>query len=313
MSRQRKNKLFDLFKSAFKISFFYKPSGEDDDVFYYLILDEIVRLKIKEIKGVYVIDDVIPLTSSYLKPVYEKIVKHIMSQEKVTVLVSLTGDAISIQQACIANNAPLKSDERYITVSKLYYAKLKATYGDDISKYGFYILSVSDEEPESEPEKKPIVVNAKSSQQIPNNKPTITPIGEEPVIMKIGNMLTEELGNLFRGAYTEEVTENSIRCYIAPEESFVIEYTNDGIYIKDLLQKKSSGDMNLVVLKMFIEILEHLTKFHKNVYIINVQNWNLSGLCNAKGYHCIQEAQKLPLNNLFHQAFHGYGTFQIVI
>ena len=49
MSRIRRNKLFDLFKTGFRITLYYKPSGEGDDVFYYFILDEIIKLKIRKI------------------------------------------------------------------------------------------------------------------------------------------------------------------------------------------------------------------------------------------------------------------------
>lgn len=306
MSRPKKNKLFDLFKTGFKITLFYKPTMTNGDEFYYLILDDIIKLKIKDIRNVFVIDDVIPITSTYIKPIYEKLVKHIMSQDKVTVLMSLTGNSLLAQQACVACNAPVKEDERYVTIPLGYYSKLKAFYNDDVSKYGFYILSVSDDDSSEEyvgTRNKPKVLEPK----IIND----TPIGVEPPLTRIGKIIQEGMKGEFSKIIIEPRTNDSIACQYGPESDFLIQLTEDGIYIKDFLQKKESTP-NLVKILIFVQTFEKLKTVNPNIYILNVNNQELFGICNARNYIQIQEEQKLPINNLFKQAFHGYGTFQIV-
>ena len=311
MSRSRKNKLFDLFKSSFHITLFYKPTNEGNDIFYYIILDDILKLKIMKVKGVYVIDDVIPLTSTYIKQVYEKVVNHIKDQSKLTILVSLTGNTIAIQQACVTCGVPLVTDERYLTIPLGYYNKLKSIYGNDTSKYGFYILSVGDEDnDEPEPEVKSNTIKVKEIKK--TNGLNNTPIGVELPIRKIQYFLKTELDRIFQtNVLIDFITENSFKCQFTEEESFVLELLDSGIYIKDLFQSKGSN-INLVKMMDFVNVLQKLIKFHPKVYIINVQNWILYGICNNKEFIQIQEGQKLPVNKLFKQAFQGFGSFQLV-
>ena len=307
MSRSKKNKLFDLFKTGFKITLFYKPTMADGDEFYYLILDDVVKLKIKDIQNVFVIDDVIPITSTYINPIYEKIVRHIMSQDKVTVLMSLTGNALHAQQACIACNAPVKEDERYITIPLGYYRKLKAFYNDDVSKYGFYILSVSDDDSSEE------YVGTRTKKKEEPKTLNDTPIGVEPPLTTIGKIIQQEMKNEYRQINIEPRANNSIACRydIDPDAEFVVELNDDGIYIKDFLQKKEYAP-NLIKILAFVRTFEKFKSVHPNIYILNVSNQELFGICNAKGFTQIYEEQRLPMNKLFKQAFHGYGTFQIV-
>jgi len=305
MSRSKKNKLFDLFKSGFKITLFYKPTMNEGDEFYYLVLDDVIKLKVKDINNVFVIDDVIPITETYIRPIYEKVVRHIMSQDKVTVLISLTGNTIAIQQACVSCNAPVKEDERYITIPLGYYNKLKAFYNDDISKYGFYILSVSDDDNAEE------YVGTRNKVTSEPKTVNDTPIGIEPPLTRLGKIIQQEMKNEFRQIIIEPRAKNSISCRYGPESEFIIEMNETGVYIKDFLQK-SEDVPNLVKILAFVRAFEKFKSVSSNIYILNVSNQELFGICNAKQFIQIQEEQKLPMNKLFKQAFHGYGTFQIV-
>lgn len=318
MSRTKKNKIFDLFKSAFKITLFYKPTLVDGDVFYYVVLDDVLRLKIKEVSGVVVIDDVIPLTTTYINPVYEQVVRCVMGQSDVTVLVALTGNAFNIQQACIKCNAPIVDDERYITVSNGYYNKLKNAYLDDMSMYGFYILSVSDEEDQptkSEPFSRPQENGREPDTDRVERVKSInnTPIGVEPPISKVGKSLTKNLKATFRGFNIEPFSNDSIRCNMTRDEYFSVEVTNSGIYIKELLQRNGTEtELNLIKIMDLVMAFQQLLSIHPNVYILSVQNGELNSICNAKKFPHIMEEQRLPMNKLFRQAFHGYGTYQVL-
>ncbi len=307
MSRPKKDKLFDLFKSGFKINLFYKPTMKDGDDFYYIILDDTLRLKVKKIDNVYVIDDITSLTAVYIKPIYEQLIRYIMAQSDLTVLVSMTGDSVPIQQACVACNAPLKSDDRYITVPLGYYNRLKSFYGDDITKYGFYILSVSDNEDEPEED----MIEMDEVPQKPQKSVNQTPIGVEPPISKAGKILASELKRDFPKVRIEQITKDSIECHLLKDENFLVEIIDDSIYIKELLMSPDT-QINLVLTMTIVTAIEKLKSLGFSIFILNVQNRDLFAICNGKKFNHIQEEQRLPINKLFKQAFHGYGTYQVV-
>jgi hypothetical protein len=124
-SRNRKGRLFSLFKDDFKITFYHKPSMELEDTFYYMTLDDLIRIKLKIRDEILVIDEIIPLTSAYLAKVYDKIIEIFIKQTSFTVLLSLIGNTTSFVSTCIKYDAPIVDDERYITVPVSVYSKLK--------------------------------------------------------------------------------------------------------------------------------------------------------------------------------------------
>lgn len=297
MARQRRSKLFELLSSDFKVTDFYKPTGTGNDTCYYITIDELIRLRMQVVNKVVVIDGVETITTTYVKPVYEKLVKTIMNQRELTVLVSLLGQTYVIQQACIACGAPIVDDERYITVAHSYYNKMKKKYNGDNTKYGFYILSVSDNDiADDTPE------NASVNQ---------TPIGVEPPISKIAKLLLTNLKPIFPSVKTEATSTDAIRCCLGDDVNFVVEVVKGSIYIKDLLQVSTGPVLNLVKILDLVSVLEKLTTIQPDVYILSIQNSELDGICSAKGYENIPEERNLPLNKLFKQAFYGYGTYRI--
>jgi hypothetical protein len=308
MSKKKNNKVFDLFKTDFKITFFYKPSLVEGDDFYYLVLDEVVKLKIKEVNNALVIDDVIPVTTTYLKPIYEKIVRTVMGQTKVTVLISLIGNTSAIQQACINCNAPLVTDDRYVTVPIGYYNKLKSVFNNDNTKFGFYLLAVSDEEDTTDTA---TTQNGDTKVEQAQRSINNTPIGIEPPLSRISKILTENLKKLFPNMRIESASTDSIRCTITSDEAFVVEIAEGGIYVKEFIQKRVTS-LNLIKIMSLVNTFEKFTAVQSNVYILSVQNAELNGLCRNKGYIFIMEEQKLPMNKLFRQAFTGYGTYQVI-
>lgn len=297
MARQRKSKIFELLSSDFKVTDFYKPTGTEGDTHYYVTIDDLIRLRMQVVNRVVVIDGAETVTTTYIKPIYEKLIKTIMSQQELTVLVSLLGHTYVMQQACIACGAPIVDDERYITVARSYYNKMKKKYNGDNSKYGFYILSVSDDDMKDDP------VESSSVNQ--------TPIGIEPPISKVTKLLLTNLKPVFPDVKTESASTDSIRCYLGNGVDFVVEVVNGDIYIKDLLQTSSAATLNLVKILDLISVLEKLTTIQPDVYILSIQNSDLNGICAAKGYENIPESRNLPLNHLFKQAFFGYGTYHI--
>lgn len=308
MSRGQKSKLFDLFKSDFKITFFHNPSfTESGDDYYYIVLDDMIRLRIKRVNSVAVIDSVCSITKSYVSPIYDKIISVIKNQTKVTVLISNMGDTFPLRQSCINHGLPLIEDETYITVPQVVYQKWKKQNEGDLSRYGFYIVSVSDV--------LPIEPNAPKAVNLtfPKNRVDVIPPSSLPIFdNKIMNQVVDILKNNIPEITIEESTKTSIRCYLPDNEEFSVEYIEGILYIKELLQNPETT-MNLVKISTLLTVIELFVKVAREVYIVNIQNATLYRLCSAKGYEFVKEESKLPLNNLFKQAFSGYGTCKVVI
>lgn len=307
MSRGQKSKLFDLFKSDFKITFFHNPSfTESGDDYYYIVLDDMIRLRIKRVNGVAVIDSVCSITKSYVSPIYDKIISVIKNQTNLTVLISNLGDTFPIRQSCINHGLPLIEDETYITVPQVVYQKWKKQNEGDLSRYGFYIISVSDT-PIMEPPT-PKSVNTNNSKKIKELDTLPTPTFSNKTMAPFNDILKKGIPEII----IEESTKTSIRCYLPDNEEFSVEYIEGILYIKELLQNPETT-MNLVKISTLLTVIESFGKVAREVYIVNIQNATLYRLCSAKGYEFVKEESKLPLNNLFKQAFSGYGTCKVVI
>jgi hypothetical protein len=307
MARAKKDRVFDLFKSDFKITFFYKPTSMNGDEFYYITLDNLIELRIKVINNTLVIDAVVPITKSYIAPIYDKLVETIMKQDRITVLVSTIFDTQSIHQSCISHNAPIIDDEDYITVSHGMYQKWKSVNENELSKYGFYILSVSEDDAN-----KP--VQEVTVKDIPSNATKVISVDES--IATVKNTKLDKMKSMLKDTYDnisiESLTEKSIKCSFSEHDSFILEMVDDDLYIKELLQDQENT-FNLVKLMVLMGIFESFTQIVDNVYILTVYNAEVCRLCLAKKYETVMEDNRLPVNKLFKQAFAGYGTFKIVV
>lgn len=300
MARNRKNKIFDLFKSSFQITFFHKPSNDND--FYYIVLDDVIEIRLKVIKDIAVIDMVFPVTQSYIAPLYNKLVTSLMYQKNVTILVSTILNTNAIHQACIRQGAPLIEAEPYITVSKEMYNRLKNQY-TDLNRYGFYILAVSDEEPLEKKKKEPTVIDAP---KIKESAPEI----ESNVDSKFEPIKDILIKNI-EGINIAQLKPEIIECDLSSDR-FLIEWIDDSLYIKDLFQSDNTNT-NLIGKMNLLGAFEKLIPVVPNIYIVSIQNMELYRICLTKKYELISEDNKLPINKLFKQAFLGYGTYKIII
>lgn len=299
MARSRRNKVFDLFKSNFQITFFYKPVNEND--FYYVVLDDVIKIRIKVIREIVVIDMVVPISKSYITPLYDKLIESLMGQDKTTVLVSTMVDTYPVHSSCIKHNAPLIEDEEFLTVSKEMYQRWKTQHEGDLGKYGSYILAVSKEDPLEKDREVKVV-----DQPTKVKKEEKLPLPTEDKFDQIRAILKKNMKAINIGQLKEEILE----CFI-DEHRFVLEWSNDELYIKEFLQEQLSN-MNLIQKMEFLNTFEEILSIVPNIYLVSVQNMELYRLCLAKGYEHISEEHKLPSNKLFKQAFLGYGTFRIV-
>lgn len=200
MSRKRKpNEVVNFFKEKFDVTFVHKPSMEAENTFYYFILEDKVRVRLKQFGTILAIDEVVPMTSEYINSFYDKFLKTLIEQDKFTILISALGNTHALDSAMVAIDAPIVEDKRFITVPETYYDRMKDYYKDDVSKYGFYLLAVNEEAVETEQEPKP------TANEILDNmpEPVLTPVkvGVMPLMMRFEEMLKSKYG---------EITKNEI-------------------------------------------------------------------------------------------------------
>ena len=164
----RKGRLFNLFKTAFTISFFHKPSGLIGDIYYYFVLNDSVRLRILLADNYLVINGVTPLTMTNLDKLYGRLIQFLQNQTEFTVVIDASGDVSPITQTAIKLDLPLVENDSLSIMNSSLYGEYQTYCKNDLSKCGLYLVAVNDdklakEEPEEEPEpeveeEKPVIV-----------------------------------------------------------------------------------------------------------------------------------------------------------
>lgn len=285
MARHKKGKLFQLFKDRFKITFFYKPSMIDDDIFYYIILEDVIKLKIKLIYGAIVVDDIIPLSSVYLAKEYETLIDIFIHQTDFTVLISLTGNTIAFSSACIKINAPIVDDPRFLCIPRNLYDNLRDYYKDDTSKYGFYLLAVKDI-PEGEPEQQSVEA------------------GKIPLIDKIMTKLQDTFNHKIdvvteydSWALGKILNINGIKFKLTYDEN------NKIVGLHNFMLDEMDSFMDLLTL---CSTLEQYAK-RANIILYNVMSNQLVNICESRGYKNLRDNSKntLSINQKYQQSIFG--------
>lgn len=145
-SRNKKGKVHGIFKAAFQISFFHKPTMTDGDVYYYIVLEDLIFLKMRLLFDiVLVIDEVTPLSMAYLEPQYDKLFNLLRDQTSVAVLVSLIGNTTAFRQVCNNYGTPIVEKEEFLECSQIFYSKFKNYCRNDAGRYGFYLVALKEE------------------------------------------------------------------------------------------------------------------------------------------------------------------------
>lgn len=143
--KRKKNRFQSFLEEFYNVSLFYKPTMQLDDIFFYIELDNLVRIVYKLIgNDIITIKEIIPLSNVYLNKFYEELINILMNQNNFTILISTIGNTSCIVNACIKFGIPLIDDNRFIATTDRLYDLLKNTHNDDISKYGMYIVAVND-------------------------------------------------------------------------------------------------------------------------------------------------------------------------
>lgn len=317
---KKKNKLYELFESSFQIGLFYKPTMTDTDIFYYIALDDNVRLSIRLYNdNVITIHDIIPITTKYLAKFYKKLITFLMKQELFTVLISCIGYTSGIEETCIELGIPVVDDERFLSVPSRVYQRMKTVYTSDTKKYGFYLLAVhsnitievnQEEEPE-EPEQEILTDSGyKEEVQVVEVDTHTTEEPKEPS-RTINNICDRFILFLKSDREFHEIRDVGTGIF---EASF-----RNGIYIKfkmveydqiDIVEISSSLEISSIYYMMLFEKLEAFLDDESHIMLPDVQNRIVYNVCRSREYPRISNdiAKKSTYRTNQHNAF---GTYQI--
>lgn len=290
MARSRKGKLFNLFKDRFKITFFYKPTMVEDDTFYYIILDDLLKIKIKIIHGTLVIDDIIPMSTAYMAKIYDALIETLTQQRDFTVLVSLTGNTSAFSSSCIKYEAPIVVDDRFISVPKNLYTKLKEYYKDDESKYGFYLLAVRDIE-ENE------IVDEGTIEA-----------GRIPVINKIMSKFEDKYGDkFFIKIDCDDWTKGKLIEMRGVQFKLTFDESTNHVGVYNINTAELVSYFDLVVLCDILEIYCEKA----DIVLYDIESPQLYDICTTRSYRQINQSKQkmLSFNQRYTQT--SFGDFKI--
>lgn len=280
MARNRRGRIFNLFKDSFKISFYHKPTYELGDIQHYIILNDILSIKMREINDMLIIDDMIPLTKTYMVSLYDTIGNLLMNQTQFTVLISLLGNTSEFYPTCTKLGVPVVEDNQFINVSRVLYEKLKVYFENDVTKYGFYLLAV----------REPDELDSMQGPTICDK--FISSIKEISDSIEIHKLLSDEL--------VQVTLPNQYDCKC--------EFMPTMLHIRDFNIPDST---NFLRIMEFVEFLESFLPICPDI-IMDVTSYQLNLICEKKKYQLIQD------NNTIHNQFvkslchQGFGTYKIV-
>lgn len=260
---KRMGKVFSMFKSGFSIDLYHKPSMVDEDIYYYIILDNSVKIKATIKRDIFIITEISKLSpNAYLTNFYKKLIKFLQEQTFFTVLIDKTGSVYDITDVCLNMGIETVEDKRLITIPEIVYDKLVSIYNNDLTYYGFYLIQV------------------------------VEPKIKEPDII-VGNNLSDRLNS-----YIISKDNNSSVSFTDnqhPDYNYILSYKNNLIkmylYIENnninIVSVESKPDCSRIY---YIELLEYLEKFDKKVTFIfrNVNNKLLYEICGVRNYEKIK-------------------------
>lgn len=291
MARTRsRGKLLGLFKSNFKITFFYKPTMLNDDIYYYIGLDDIVLLRIRPVNDAIVIDDVIPLTTAYLTKTYDLIVQTLVGQSNFTVMISILGNTGVLHPSCIKANTPVIEDQRFISIPEKLYMEWKEYCKEDNSKYGFYLLSVKE-----------------SKQTEQKEDPTIEPTSQR---MEVGFVPTiDKIMGDFKKLNRQSMYSNR-KLIVEKGEWETGQFLNVLGITFWMIYKKEDGKESIILNDMdtynledfhaFLRFCETLETYCEDCIIVfnQVQSGIIQTTCEARKYKKIKNGNRCTSNML---------------
>lgn len=290
-NNKKKNKLYSLFEKEFKIGMFYKPSMEGIDIFYYIILDNMIRLTIRLFdNNVITIHEVVALTDAYIIKYLENFIEFLKNQKEFTVLISKIGhNAHGINEACLKLDIPIVDDTRFLTVPLRVYERMKTTYRNDATKYGFYLLAVSDELNINVTEENNLEINEES-------EPELIVVEDDIKEDSLLDKFCKFVSNRKKNVSIEK--KDSIIKVIFDYVEYIVEERENGIYITDVVDPTST--ISSIFYMGFFEYIENFLT-EGDIYLDEINNPIVLSICRARMY------PKVTTNN----RRNSFGTYKI--
>ena len=277
-NRRKKDKMLSFFKSKFNITLFYKPSYKDNDIFYVIILDDILQLRFKNVGNVIIVDEVKPLVDEHAD-FSKELITFFLNQASFNILISKLGNNPAINKICSALNIPVVDDERFITVPLPLYKRYIDYYKSNSELYGFYLLAVLDD----------ITIEQETSEDNDAEEDTadndineddeisIEPTTKTPAELK--NYLMDELIEMSKSGKcsVNSSTEYDINVSLTSDIDMILSTGSNVIEISDIKFSASSSSTSLL---MFVQDI--ISKFNDTITIsivTSANNKNVISLC----------------------------------
>ena len=287
---KKQNKLQTYLESFYNVDLFYKPSMQNDDIFYFLELDSTIRMIFRIIyDNVIIITSIIPLSNSYLSTFHNELIQNLKNQKDYTVLLTTISNNNDIINACKKNDIPLLDDNRFKVVNDRLYDLLKEKHSNNLSKYGVYVISVSNV---INMPKEPNVSN------IENTKCTIVEV-KKPDNINVPEGLTENISELYKHlskcSYTitdiNKLTDNTFRITILHKIIFDIKDNDNILSIISIVTTNG----NTIDALNVMGCLEKYT--HNDIIIENLTNSIVYNIVKAKNYKSLDNNGIFALKN----------------
>lgn len=280
-SKIHSDPIFKIFKDKFKINLFYKPYNTDNDNHYHIILDSVIIIKLV-LKGrnFIIIDDITPLTTSYIEKTYDTLLNSLINQEDFTVLIQRLGNTTVIKNACIRSNVPTIVDEKFITIPKKLYGMYKRFHEKDENNCGFYLLAVNSNMEDLPVEEETIII-----EDI-----------EEEIVEDVEETTSIDIEDLTIDKMLESLDRDNIVVYSDKDNTnnYILIYK--GIIQMDLHYKASNNELHITgcgiidngranavdYLNLMI-LLENIDSY-KVIIDSNVNNHFIKEICDARHY-----------------------------
>jgi hypothetical protein len=142
---KKRHKFQLLLEKNYKVNLFYKPTMQNDDVFYYAELDNKIMMVFRALEeNIISILNIIPITQSYINTFYEELLIFFTEQDQFTIIISAIGGTTNIASICTKLNIPMVDDAKFTPVPKRLYQYIKNAHSDTLSMYGAYIVAVNE-------------------------------------------------------------------------------------------------------------------------------------------------------------------------
>lgn len=288
---KKRHKFHLLLEKNYKVNLFYKPTMQNEDVYYYAELDNKVMLVFRIMnENVISILNIIPITHAYINSFYEELLLFFTKQDQFTIIMSSMNSITSISSTCTKLNIPIVDDATFIPVPKRLYQYIKNIHNDDLTMYGAYILAVN-ESPDIVEESSHEIVNTDVKEPEIVKKLDPEPINKSPIDLFI-DFLIDKGYSKFTKEDGKQSGHYTISIHSADMILDVLQHIDDKLTITIVNCNAPSLIVN------GYELLRVLTTYsHCDLYIMSTNNRSIETIIKAYDLPCVNNTYTLSESN----------------